>query len=113
MGPDLVDRQPEEGQAMRRFLLLVFLSCTAASVALSLWPRQLGGFLALFGQHTVVNRGVAVTVLAVLTLLLVALRVRLWRSQRELARARHELAQPAVLAYAPAPWGSWGSRPAR
>ena len=106
---------------MRRFLLLVFFSCTAAPVAFSLWPRQLGGYFALFGQDTVVNRGVAVTVLAVLTLLLLALRVRLWRSQRELARALHGLAQPTVLAYPPAayppaaypPPVAWGSRPAR
>jgi hypothetical protein len=96
---------------MRRFLLLVFFSCTAASVAFTLWPRQLDGYLALFGRHTVVNSGVAVTVLAVLTLLLVALRVRLWRSERELARARRGLpAQPAALPYPPP---AWGPRPVR
>jgi membrane protein DedA with SNARE-associated domain len=95
---------------VRRFLLFVFFSCTAASVAFSLWPRQLGGYLAMFGQHTSVNRGVAVTVLGVLTLLLAALRVRLWRSERDLAGARREMAQPPVLVYPPAPWGS---RPAR
>jgi hypothetical protein len=98
---------------LRRFLLLVVGSCTAAAVALSLWPRQLGGFIALFGQHAVVNRGLAVTVVAVLTVALLALRVRLWRSERDLARARRELTQPTVPAYAPVPWGSWGSRPAR
>jgi hypothetical protein len=110
---------------MRRFLLFVFVSCTAAAVAFSLWPRQLGGYLAMFGQHTSVNRGVAVTVLAALTLLLVALQVRLWRSQQDLARARRDLARPAGVAAPPAPWGpaawgqapwgqaSWGSRPAR
>jgi hypothetical protein len=95
---------------MRRFLLLVFFSCTAASVAFSVWPRQLGGYLAMFGQRTSVNLGVAVTVLGVLTLLLAALRVRLWRSERDLARIRRDLAQPPALVYPPAPWGS---RPAR
>jgi hypothetical protein len=104
---------------MRRFLLFVFVSCTAVSVAFSLWPRQLDGYLALFERRTVVNSGLAVTVLAVLTLALVALRVRLWRSQRELARARQGLvpAQPAALPYPPAPWGApssgWGPRPVR
>ena len=97
---------------MRRFLLLVFVSCTVLSVAFSVWPRQLGGYLAMFSQHTSVNRGVAVTVLGVLTALLVALRVRLWRSQRDLARIRRGLLEqpPQVLVYPPAPWGS---RPAR
>jgi hypothetical protein len=97
---------------MRRFLLLVFFSCTALSVAFSVWPRQLGGFVAMFSQHTSVNRGVAVTVLGVLTALLVALRLRLWRSQRELARIRRGLLEqpPPALVYPPAPWGS---RPAR
>ena len=97
---------------MRRFLLLVFVSCTVLSVAFSLWPRQLDGFVAMFGQHTTVNRGVAVTVLGVLTALLVALRVRLWRSERDLARIRRGLLEqpPAALVYPPAPWGS---RPAR
>jgi hypothetical protein len=97
---------------MRRFLLLVFVSCTALSVAFSLWPRQLDGFLAMFSQQTSVNRGVAVTVLAVLTALLVALRVRLWRSERDLARIRRGLLEPPppALVYPPAPWGS---RPAR
>ena len=101
---------------MRRFLLLVFVSCTALSVVFSLWPRQLGGFVAMFSQHTTVNRGVAVTVLGVLTALLVALRVRLWRSERELARMRRGLAQPVYPVYPvyPAdPVSSWGSRPAR
>ena len=100
---------------MRRFLLFVFVCCTAGSVALSLWPGQLGGYLAMFGQHTSVNRGVAVTVLGVLTGLLAVLRVRLWRSERDLARARRELAPPAPWGYPP-PWGApppWGSRPAR
>jgi hypothetical protein len=97
---------------MRRFLLLIFFSCTALSVAFSVWPRQLGGFVAMFSQHTSVNRGVAVTVLGVLTALLVALRLRLWRSQRELARIRRGLLEqpPPALVYPPAPWGS---RPAR
>ena len=97
---------------MRRFLLLVFVSCTALSVVFSLWPRQVDGFVAMFSQHTIVNRGVAVTVLGVLTALLVALRVRLWRSQRDLARIRRGLVvqPPPVLVYPPAPWGS---RPAR
>jgi hypothetical protein len=114
---------------MRRFLLFVFFSCTAAWVAFTLWPGQLDGFLAMFGQQTSVNRGVAVTVLGVLTLLLAALRLRLWRSERDLARARRELAPPAPWGYPspwgsppapwgyPSPWGSpaapWGSRPAR
>jgi hypothetical protein len=108
---------PEEVRSLRRFLLLVFLSCTALSVAFSVWPRQLAGFLALFEQRAVVNRGVAVTVLVVLTVLLLALRVRLWRSERDLARIRRGLAQPSPLpSYPPAPWGSsssWGSRPLR
>ena len=95
---------------MRRFLLLVFFSCTAASVAFSLWPRQLGGYLAMFSQHTAVNRGVAVTVLGVLTLLLAALRVRLWRSERDLARIRRDPPQPPALSYPPAPWGSRAAR---
>ena len=103
---------------MRRFLLLVFGSCAAAA-AFSLWPRQLGGYFALFGQHTVVNSGVAATVLATLTLLLVALRVRLWRTQRDLARLRRGLVQPPVPtypaypAYPVSPVSSWGSRPVR
>ena len=97
---------------MRRFLLWVFVCCTVLSVAFSVWPRQLGGYLAMFSQHTSVNRGVAVTVLAVLTALLVALRLRLWRSERDLARIRRGLLEqpPAALVYPPAPWGS---RPAR
>jgi hypothetical protein len=55
---------------------------------------------------------VAVTVLALLTLALVALRVRLWRSQRELARARQGLVavQAAALPY---PSSAWGPRPVR
>jgi hypothetical protein len=110
---------------MRRFLLLVFVSCAGASVAFSLWPRQLGAFVALFGQRATVNRGVAVTVLVGLVLALVAQRLRLWRAERDLARARSELARPLVAAGGPPPWGpppwgsppyasaSWGSRPAR
>jgi hypothetical protein len=106
---------------MRRFLLLVFVSCAGASVAFSLWPRQLGALVALFGQRATVNRGMAVTVLAGLVLALVAQRLRLWRAERDLARARSELARPVVVAGpASAPWGSppyasapWGSRPAR
>ena len=96
---------------MRRFLLLAFVSCTVLSVAYSVWPRQLGGFVAMFSQHTSVNRGVAVTVLGLLTAQLVALRVRLWRSQRDLARIRRGLLEqpPPVLVYPP----PWGSRPAR
>ena len=93
---------------MRRFLLLVFFSCTALAVAFSLWPGQLGGVLALFGQDTVVNRGVAASVLVVLTMLLLALRVRLWRSERDLARIRRGLAEPPAVPYPP-PWGSWGA----
>jgi hypothetical protein len=96
---------------MRRFLLLVFVSCTALSVVLSRWPRQLDGFVAMFSQHTTVNRGVAVTVLGVLTALLVALRVRLWRIRRDLARIQRGLLEPTpAVVYPPAPWGS---RPAR
>jgi len=101
---------------MRRFLLLVFLSGAAASAALALMPRQLAGYLALFERHTQVNSGVAVTVLAVVTLALVALRVRLWRSERDLARLRRGLAQPAAPtfpAYPVSPVSSWGSRPVR
>jgi hypothetical protein len=107
---------------MRRFLLLVFGSCAAAAAAFSLWPRQLGGYVALFGQHTSVNSGVAVTVLGLLTLLLVALRVRLWRSERDLARLRQLTAQPPVPAapvssaypgYPASPVSSWGARPLR
>ena len=107
---------------MRRFLLLVFVVCAGASAAFSLWPRQLGGYLALFGQHTSVNSGVAVTVVVMLTLLLVGLRVRLWRSERDLARLRRELTQPMVpspLVYPTAPVypaypvSSWGPRPLR
>ena len=101
---------------MRRFLLLVFLSGAAASAALALMPRQLAGYLALFERHTQVNSGVAVTVLAVVTLALVALRVRLWRSERDLARLRRGLAQPAAPAYPAypvAPVSSLGSRPFR
>jgi hypothetical protein len=97
---------------MRRLLLLVVLCCTAGSVVLSVAPRQLGGYLAMFSQHTSVNRGVAVTVLGVLTLLLAALRLRLWRSERELARARRGLEQPPALLY-PYPPPPWGSRPVR
>ena len=96
---------------MRRFLLLVFVACTTLSVVFSVWPRQVGGFVAMFSQHTSVNRGVAVTVLGVLTVLLVALRVRLWRSERDLARISRGLPEPPpALVYPPAPWGS---RPAR
>jgi membrane protein DedA with SNARE-associated domain len=99
---------------MRRFLLLVVVSCTAGSVLLSLMPRQLGAYLAMFSQHTSVNRGVAVTVLGVLILLLVALRVRLWRSERELARSRRGREQPPAPPYPyPYPPPPWGSRPAR
>ena len=101
---------------MRRLLLLVFLSCAAASAAFSLMPRQLAGYLALFEQHTLVNSGVAVTVLAVLTVALVVLRVRLWRSERDLARMRRGLtppAAPAYPAYPVSPVSSWGSRPVR
>ena len=97
---------------MRRFLLLVFVSCTVLSVAFSVWPRQLDGFVAMFSQQTSVNRGVAVTVLGVLTALLVAVRLRLWRSERDLARIRRGLLEqpPPALVYSPPPWGS---RPAR
>jgi hypothetical protein len=108
---------------MRRFVLFVVVSCSTALAVSALFPRQLGGYLALFRQHSAVNSGLAVTVVGVLTLLLAALRVRLWRLQRELARLRRELAQPMVpayptvplvmAAYPPAPPGPWGSRPAR
>ena len=94
----------------------MFLSCAAASAAVALMPRQLAGYLALFERHTQVNSGVAVTVLAVVTLALVALRVRLWRSERDLARLRRGLAQPAAPtfpAYPVSPVSSWGSRPVR
>ena len=101
---------------MRRFLLLVFLSCAAASAVFALMPSQLAGYLALFERHTLVNSGVAVTVLAVVTLALVALRARLWRSEQDLARLRRALAQPAAPAdpvYPVSPVSSWGSRPVR
>ena len=101
---------------MRRFLLLVFLSCAAAAAAFALMPGQLAGYLVLYERHTQVNSGVAVTVLAVVTLALVALRVRLWRSERDLARLRRGLAQPAAPtfpAYPVSPVSSWGSRPVR
>ena len=101
---------------MRRFLVFVILSCAAASAALALLPRQVDGYLAMFSQNDLVNWGVAVTVLAVVTLALVALRVRLWRSERDLARLRRGLAQPAAPAYPAypvAPVSSWGSRPFR
>jgi amino acid transporter len=101
---------------MRRFLLVVFGGCAAASAAFALLPGQLAGYLALFEQHARVNSGAAVTVLALAILALVALRVRLWRSERELARMRRGLAQPAYPVYPlyPAdPVSSWGSRPAR
>jgi hypothetical protein len=99
---------------MRRFLLLVFVSCTASAATFSLWPRQIGGYLALFGQHTMVNRGVAVTLPVVLTVLLVAVRVRLWRTERDLARVR----QGQVAGRVAPPYGTvspspWGARPAR
>jgi hypothetical protein len=97
---------------IRRFLLLVFVSFAMLPVAYWLWPRQLDGFVAMFSQHTTVNRGVAVTVLGLLTALLLALRVRLWRSQRDLARIQRGLLEspPPLLVYPPSPWGS---RPAR
>jgi amino acid transporter len=104
---------------MRRFLLVVFGGCAAASAAFALLPGQLAGYLALFEQHARVNSGAAVTVLTLAILALVALRVRLWRSERELARMRRGLAQPAYPIYPvypvyPAdPVSSWGSRPAR
>ena len=56
------------------------------------------------------------TVLAVVTLALVALRARLWRSEQDLARLRRALAQPAAPAdplYPVSPVSSWGSRPVR
>jgi hypothetical protein len=52
-------------------------------------------------------------VLAVAILALVALRVRLWRSERELARMRRGLAQPVYPVYPADPVSSWGSRPVR
>src|SRR4029450_8881234 len=103
----------EGGQPMRRFLLVVFGGCAAASAAFALLPGQVGGHLALFEQHVRVNSGVAVTVLAVAILALVALRVRLWRSERELARS-----PPGPPTHPPPgspadPVSSGGSRPAR
>ena len=101
---------------MRRFLLLVFVSCTALTAALSVWPGELGRLLDSLGQDAVVNRGLAVVLLAGMTVALLALRVRLWRSERDLARIRRDLAQPPAVPYPPAPWGSpgsWGSRPLR
>jgi hypothetical protein len=98
---------------MRRFLLFVFVTCTATAAAFSMWPRQIGGYLALFGQHTSVNRGVAVTLPVALTVLLVALRVRLWRSERDLARARRGLVEPVGLPYGSPYPSPWGARPAR
>ena len=62
---------------------------------------------------------VALTLSAALTMLLLALRVRLWRSERDLARMRRGLAQPPVPtypaypAYPVSPVSSWGSRPVR
>jgi hypothetical protein len=103
---------------MRRFLVFVILSCAAASAALALLPRQVDGYLAMFSQNDLVNRGVAVTVVGVLLLLLAALQLRLSRLRRELARTRRDLGrrdlgQPPVLLYTyPAP-PPWGSRPAR
>jgi hypothetical protein len=101
---------------MRRFLLFVFVSCAALSAVFSLWPAELGRLLDSFGQDAVVNRGLAVLVLAGMTVALLALRVRLWRSERDLARIRRDLAQPPAVPYPPAPWGPsapWGSRPLR
>lgn len=70
---------------MRRFLLVVFGGCAAASAAFALLPGQAAGYLALFEQHARVNSGVAVTVLA----------------------------QPVYPVYPADPVSSWGSRPAR
>ena len=109
---------------MRRFLLFVVVSCIAASVVRSLWPSQLADYLALFHQHASVNSGAVVTALGLLALLLATLWVRLWRSERELARLRRELARlrrglappvvpapppvpPVVAAYPPAPSAPW------
>ena len=92
---------------MRRFLLLVFLSCAAAAAAVALMPRQLAGYLALFHQRSSVNSGVVVTALGLLALLVIALRVRLSRSERELDRLRRELAPPVVADYPPAPSAPW------
>jgi hypothetical protein len=99
---------------MRRFLLFVVVSCIAALVVRSLWPSQLADYLALFHQHSSVNSGAVVSALGLLALLLAALRVRLWRSERELARLRRELARlrrelapPVVAAYPPAPSAPW------
>ena len=94
-------------------LLVAFGGCAAASAAFALLPGQAAGYLALFEQHARVNSGVAVTVLAVAILALVALRVRLWRSERELARMRRGLAQPVYPVYPADPVSSWGSRPVR
>jgi hypothetical protein len=95
---------------MRRLLVFVIVSCIAAVAAPVLLPRQVDGYLAMFGQYDV-SRGVAVTVVGVLLLLLAALLLRLWRLHRELIRTRRDLGpQPVVLYAYPPPWGS---RPAR
>src|SRR5829696_8042054 len=107
-----VPTDDEGGQPMRRFLLVVFGCCVAAA-AFALLPGQVAGYLALFERHARVNSGLAVTVLAVAILALVALRVRLWRSERELARVRRGLAQPVYPFYPAGPVSSWGWRPAR
>ena len=92
---------------MRRFLLFVVVSCIAVVVVRSLWPSQLAGYLALFHQRSSVNSGVVVTALGLLALLVIALRVRLSRSERELDRLRRELAPPVVADYPPAPSAPW------
>ena len=99
---------------MRRFLLFVVVSCIAVLVVRSLWPSQLAGYLALFHQRSSVNSGVAVTALGLLALLVIALRVRLSRSERELDRLRRELDRlrrelgpPVAADYPPAPSAPW------
>jgi hypothetical protein len=109
---------------MRRFLLFVVVSYIAVSAVRFLWPSQLADYLALFHQQTSVNSGVVVTALGLLPLLLAALWVRLWRSERELDRLRRELDRlrrglappavpspppdpPVVAAYPPAPSTPW------
>jgi hypothetical protein len=105
---------------MRRFLLFVVVSCIAVLAVRSLWPSQLADYLALFQQRTSVNSGVVVTALGLLAPLLVVLRVRLSRSERERERLRRELDRlrreqvppvvpapppvpPVLAAYPPAP----------
>ena len=76
---------------MRRFLLLVFVACTALSVVFSLWPRQLDAYAALWSDVVAVRLGAAVTGLAVAVLVVLALALELRRSRRDLDRIRRSL----------------------